>query len=71
METGKDPQKYTKALKELYDLLQSHAREKGFTDGKEVLRLVESVDVSIIEKKELLTVWGNEDGTKDGLLKLL
>jgi len=45
-------------------------KELGFEDEQEFFKLVSSVDLSTQEKREAFKKWQEEDGTKEGLIKL-
>lgn len=45
-------------------------KEKGFESLVEFHKLVASVDLSTTEKRSAFKTWQDDDGSKDGLLKL-
>ncbi len=47
------------------------SKESGFESADEMFRLISSVDISNDEKMSAFKRWQSEDGTKDGLDKLM
>lgn len=50
--------------------MEDLVKEMGFNSLEEYHRLVANVDLSSNEKLNAFNEWKNEDGTKEGLLKL-
>lgn len=50
--------------------LDEIVKQSGFESEKEFHTMVASVDLSTSEKITAFKKWQNEDGTKEGLLKL-
>ena len=46
------------------------ARNLGFQDSEEMLRLIREADISSYKKYANFENWRHNDGTKEGLLKL-
>jgi hypothetical protein len=51
--------------------MEEMVKQLGFTDLNEFNKLVASVDLSTEDKIKNFKKWQDEDGSKDGLLKLM
>ena len=52
------------------ELLKDLVKKYGFESEREFHKLVSSVDLSSSQKIAAFKNWQNEDGTKEGILKL-
>jgi hypothetical protein len=50
--------------------MEELVKQMGFGSLEEYHRLVANVDLSTLEKLNAFNEWKNEDGTKEGILKL-
>lgn len=51
-------------------MIEEIVKEMGFDSLSEFNKLVSSVDISTPEKLKLFQQWKENDGTKEGLLKI-
>lgn len=55
----------------MYTPLDEFAKEHGFEDARALSRLTAKVNISNPDTWLLFSKWKDEDGSKDGLLKLI
>ena len=51
--------------------MEEIVKQLGFESEKEFHKMVSSVDLTISEKMKQFLAWRDNDGTKEGLLKIL